>query len=153
DKVEEAYDSDARVEDVLAVLRALPYERFVLQGDSDGVRMALHVYHAMPERIAKLILFGFAMVGRFSPDNPLGVRDEELASLEEYVAEHFLKPDYRTALTTFATLVANEPGMSAWRELLVEDWQRRLDEATFRGFLSGLRQASEEDLVPGVTVP
>src|SRR5262249_53267591 len=40
---------------------------------------------------------------------------------------------------------------------LVEDWQRRLDEATFRGFLrgflSGLRQAFEEDLVPGVTVP
>jgi class 3 adenylate cyclase/pimeloyl-ACP methyl ester carboxylesterase len=149
DKPEEPYDFDVRVEDALAVLRQLPYERFVLQADSDGVRVALRLYHAMPERIAKLILFGFSVVGRFAADNPLGLSEDEVAMLDEV----FLKPDYGTVLASFFGLVANEPGMSAWREVLIDTWSSQFDEDTVKRFLGDALLADERLLLPGVGVP
>jgi pimeloyl-ACP methyl ester carboxylesterase len=149
DKPVEAYDFDVRVEDTLSILKKLPYRRFILNGDSDGVRVALRIYHAMPDRIEKVVLFGFSVVGPFGADNPLGSRDEERQSADDF----FLKPDYRQALTNFFHFLHNEPGLAAWLETAINDWEVNVEEATFKAFLSDAIDADERQLLPGIGVP
>jgi pimeloyl-ACP methyl ester carboxylesterase len=142
------FDFDTCVADHAAILGALPYRRFILHGDSDGVLLALEVYHAMPERVASLILFGFYPVGMLCPDHPTATAEQR-----DGYAKLFLEVDQRTSLENFVNLMANEPGMSAWREVFVEDLLESLDEQFLKAFF---RQAGSHDLrprLPGVRVP
>ncbi|MCZ6569203.1 MAG: alpha/beta fold hydrolase, partial [Deltaproteobacteria bacterium] len=148
DKLDEKYDFGVRAEDAIAILRQLPYERFILVGDSDGVRIALRAYHAMPERVEKLILFGYTLVGLWSPENPLGRTEEETAAL---VA--LLEGDFDELMNAFWAFVANEPGMSAWREMVIEDWRQEVGDALFRDFLHDAMLNDESHLLEGVDVP
>jgi pimeloyl-ACP methyl ester carboxylesterase len=149
DKPVEAYDFDVRVQDTLSILKKLPHRRLILNGDSDGVRVALRVYHAMPDRIEKAVLFGFSVVGPFGADNPIGLRDEE----RQFVDDFFLKPDYRQALANFFHAMHNEPGLAAWLETIINDWEVSFEEATFKAFLSDALDADERQLLPGIEVP
>ncbi len=68
------FDFGARVQDAVAILRQLPYPRFVLVGDSDGLRMAVHVFHAMPERVDRMVSLrrhGATAAGRGVSGRPL----------------------------------------------------------------------------------
>jgi pimeloyl-ACP methyl ester carboxylesterase len=142
------FDFDICVADHIAILDSLPYRRFNLHGDSDGVPLTLEVYHAMPKRVANLILFGFYPVGLLCPDHPTAAAEQR-----DGFAKLFLDVDQRTSLENFVNLMANEPGMSAWRELFVDDLLEHLDDEFLKAFF---RQAGSHDLrprLPGVRVP
>ena len=148
DPYPDGYDFEICVEDVIALLRALPFERFVLNGDSDGVPLALRTYHALPDRIDKLVLFGFSAVGLLVDDRP-GTTPE----LEKGLQRLFFEPDFRTSLDNFFTVMGNEPGMTAWREQFVESLVERIDEAFFKSFLDQALHSDVRPLLPGVAVP
>jgi class 3 adenylate cyclase/pimeloyl-ACP methyl ester carboxylesterase len=136
-----AWNFDERVEDAIAVLRDLPYARFALNGDSEGVSMALRIYEAMPERVEALVLFGFPAVGLFAPDNPFPARERVREQMEALL----FRADHRTMLENFFRLVGNEPGLSAWVEVIIPAWEQSVNEALFKAFL---REALSFDLRP-----
>ncbi len=51
DQPAEAYDFETRVQDAITVLRQLPFAKFILHGDSDGVPLALRMFHGVPGRV------------------------------------------------------------------------------------------------------
>jgi class 3 adenylate cyclase/pimeloyl-ACP methyl ester carboxylesterase len=142
------FDFEICVADVLALLKSLPYERLTLNGDSDGVPLALRAYHEMPERIANLVLFGFAAVGILSPDHPVLTPEQR-----RMVEVALLEVDYRTSLENFLQAMANEPGMTAWRETFTEDVMGKFEEDFFKGFLSQAARYDLRPLLTGVTAP
>jgi pimeloyl-ACP methyl ester carboxylesterase len=148
DAPDEPYDFETRARDAIALLESLPYPRYVLNGDSDGVRIALRAWHALPERVEKLILFGFSLVGRLAPDNPLGFTDAELAAVEKV-----LETDIDTLMERFWSLVSDEPGTTAWKEAGIALWKREVPERIVRGFLRDALTMGDSGLVAGVSVP
>jgi class 3 adenylate cyclase/pimeloyl-ACP methyl ester carboxylesterase len=145
----ERYDFTQRVDDVLAILRSLPYSKFVLFGDSDGVRVAVDVFHAIPDRIAKLILFGGGVCFRLLPDYPIGLSDAEAAQLLEI----FAGTDHRASLQNFCDAAISEPGASAWKDIIVEDWAKRFDHDTWRQFFDDIVACDQRHLLPEISVP
>jgi pimeloyl-ACP methyl ester carboxylesterase len=143
------FDFGVRVQDAVAILRQLPYPKFVLFGDSDGVRMAAHVYHAMPERVDRMVLFGGMVRMRRAADYPNGFSDGQV----EFALQTFVTPDYRTGLANFAAAAFSEPGLSAWRDVLVEEWFTTIPQAHFEQFVRDVMDTDDRALLPGVRVP
>jgi class 3 adenylate cyclase/pimeloyl-ACP methyl ester carboxylesterase len=150
DRTSEPYDFGVRVQDAVAILRQLPYAKFILLGDSDGVRMAARISHELPERVEKMVLFGgFARFG-WAPDYPIGYSEEQIA---KQFAE-WVTPDYRTGLGAFMAMAADEPGLSATIELIADRWVAFCDQETFRQFIHNVWvEADDRHLFPGITVP
>jgi class 3 adenylate cyclase/pimeloyl-ACP methyl ester carboxylesterase len=130
-----------RVEDALAVLHALPYPRYVLNGDSDGVPMVLQVREAIPERVDRLVLFGFPDVGVLAP----GSSGEAIGRAEAGIASLFFEPELHTALENFFRVMGDEPGMAVWSERVLANWEKCFTSASFRAFV---REAVSFDLRP-----
>jgi class 3 adenylate cyclase/pimeloyl-ACP methyl ester carboxylesterase len=150
DRTNEPYDFGVRVQDAVATLRQLPYAKFILLGDSDGVRMAARIFHELPERVEKMVLFGgFARFG-WAPDYPIGYTPEQI---EQQFAE-WVTPDYRTGLGAFMAMAADEPGLSATIEFIADNWVASCDQETFRQFVHNVWvEADDRHLFPGITVP
>jgi len=149
DTTEEPFEFDTRVADALAVVEALPHEKVILHGDSDGGRVALELYHAMPERVEQLIIFGYMARASAAPDYPAGHSEEVMKRLRHT----FLERPKRAAIEAFFNVMSDEPGMSAWREFVVEHWDAAFDEQEFRAFLQSTLEADARHLLPGVRAP
>ncbi|HYB90351.1 MAG TPA: alpha/beta fold hydrolase, partial [Candidatus Binataceae bacterium] len=149
DKPNEPYDFDVRVADALAVLRELPFAKFILWGDSDGVPSAVRMYHGLPGRIEKMILFGGMARIRQAPDYPIGATDEQIRE----VMDRFFADDYRAGLDAFFSDGLNEPGLSAWKDRLVDIWFQNIPRQIFIGFLQQTFDIDERDLFRKVDAP
>jgi class 3 adenylate cyclase/pimeloyl-ACP methyl ester carboxylesterase len=147
---EQGFDWDLRLRDTLAVLDALPYEKLVFQGDSDGVRQAVELYYEMPERVQQMVLFGHNPCFRMKPDYPYGVPEEDFAQIAPILTEG---PVGR-AQRVFWNVMNDEPGISAWREIMLEKWDEdSIDEETFHGFFRDNFETDYRHLLPGIRVP
>ncbi len=149
DKTAEPYDFDARVADAVAVLRELPFNKLILQGDSDGVAAAIHMFHALPDRIEKVILFGFVARFRRAPDFPIGLTDEEVKQR----TDRWIQSDYRTSLDAFDSDGFNDPGLSAWKDQIVEIWLQTIPQQMYRDFLGQVFATEVRELCRRVNVP
>jgi pimeloyl-ACP methyl ester carboxylesterase len=149
DTTDEPYESDTRVRDALAVLEALPHQKLILQGDSDGGHVALELYHAMPERVQQLIIFGYTARASAAPDYPEGHSEEVMKALRHA----FLERPKRAAIDIFFKVMSDEPGMSAWREFIVEYWDAAFDQQDIRAFFQNALETDARYLLPGVRVP
>jgi class 3 adenylate cyclase/pimeloyl-ACP methyl ester carboxylesterase len=148
-QLDEDYDFEVRIEDALAVLKQLPNEKLILQGDSDGVRLAVNLYHAIPDRVERMVLFGHQARIRFAPDYPLGLPDEQFEGLRAALVDS----EPRMASEVFWNVMNNEPGISAWREIATEKWVEMWGERTFKGFFRETLEADYRHLLPGVQAP
>jgi 3-oxoadipate enol-lactonase len=149
DTTDEPFEFDTRVADALAVLATLPHPKLILHGDSDGGRTALELYHAMPERVEQLIIFGYMVRASAAPDYPAGHSEEVMKRLRHV----FLERPKRAAIEAFFTAMCNEPGTSASRESIVEQWDVAFDEREFRSFLRSVLESDARHLLPGVRAP
>jgi pimeloyl-ACP methyl ester carboxylesterase len=149
DATGEPFEFDTRVADALAVLEALPHQKLILQGDSDGGRVALELCNAMPERVEQLIIFGYMVRASAAPDYPAGHPEEVMKRLRHAL----LELPKRVAIKAFFDVMADEPGMSAWRELVVDNWDANIDELTCRSFFRSVLEADARHLLPGVRAP
>jgi class 3 adenylate cyclase len=99
DPVPGAPSIEERMDDVRAVMDAAGSERAALIGTADGAAIAAVFAAAYPERAAALILNTPLVRGRWAPDYPWGLRDEEPGpaffasgwlgheTVEEFIAE------------------------------------------------------------------
>jgi class 3 adenylate cyclase/pimeloyl-ACP methyl ester carboxylesterase len=149
DRTDEPYSFETQVEDAVAMLRELPYRRVVLKADSDGVRMALRVFHALPEQVEKMVLFGGGARVSWAPDYPEGLSEEIVAQ----ALDRLLAPDYRSALEHFFNMIFSDPGLSALREQVTETWERTIAPETYRQFLAEIPRFDDRHLLGGIKVP
>jgi pimeloyl-ACP methyl ester carboxylesterase len=114
DPVPGAPSIEERMDDVRAVMDAAGSERAALIGTADGAAIAAVFAAAYPERAAALVLNTPLVRGRWAPDYPWGLRDEEPGpaffasgwlgheTVEEFIAEE--RPG-RTGDKEFARLM------------------------------------------------
>jgi class 3 adenylate cyclase/pimeloyl-ACP methyl ester carboxylesterase len=149
DKPDEPYDFDTHVEDAVAVLRQLPFDKFILWGDSDGGPAAVRMFHELPGRVDRLVLFGPVARIRWAPDFPMGVTDEQLKErTDRYYAD-----DYRSALEYLFSRAFNDPGMSGWKNIIVDYWLETIPQQVFRDFFKQVIDTDLRALYREVNVP
>jgi pimeloyl-ACP methyl ester carboxylesterase len=112
------------------------------------VRMAAQMFHAMPERIEKMVLFGGPVRLRCAPDYPIGYTEDYVAMLEQTM----LAPDHRSAVRSLLEAAFSEPGLSGWREVALE-WWMTISADTYRQFVREVIEADARHLLPGINVP
>ena len=143
----ETFDVEKRLGAMIAALEDLPYERVILFGDSDGVRFALSVYERMPERVERMILFGYAM-GLRSADNPRGLSEEEILGWDAFVDS-----DYDTLIERFFGLMFDEPGTSVFQEVVTDNWRKLWPESLAKSFFRDVIRSDVSALAKQVRVP
>jgi class 3 adenylate cyclase/pimeloyl-ACP methyl ester carboxylesterase len=149
DKPDASYDFNERVADAVAALRVLPYEKLVVWGDSDGVAAAMHLFRALPDRIEKMILFGFGARMFQAPDFTIGFSQQEWKER----TDRWLVTDYRTGLDAFVSDAFNDPGMSAWKDQIAQHWFDTIPQQWYRDFLMQAYGDDNRELARTVNVP
>jgi class 3 adenylate cyclase/pimeloyl-ACP methyl ester carboxylesterase len=149
DKPDRPYNFEDQVRDAVAVLEQIPHPKFILWGDSDGVPLAVHIFHELPDRVEKMIFFGgFARVRR-APDYPIGSSEQEVDAL----LKRYLTDDYRTGVATWVADAFSEPGLTAWREQLVEAFCSLITREMSKSFWHSVVERDDRALLPAVNVP
>jgi pimeloyl-ACP methyl ester carboxylesterase/DNA-binding SARP family transcriptional activator len=111
DRADRMPTTDQRVEDVVAVLDALGWDRTHLLGVSEGGPVAISIAATYPERVETLALFGSGarIIGDETDDERRRRRE-----LEAFYHEHWGTEDTVT-LDVFAPSVAGDAAYRAWQ--------------------------------------
>jgi pimeloyl-ACP methyl ester carboxylesterase/UDP:flavonoid glycosyltransferase YjiC (YdhE family) len=155
-----AYDDDAMVSDVAAVLAATGTESAVLAGMCAGVRWASLFAAEHPERVLGLFAIA-ANIGPLAPPHPHQVRypfDDVLDTDEGWAKKnrHYWRRDYRGWLEFHSGELCAEPHSTKLVDDLIE-WGLETDEETLARVIGGAQRPQSEDeavaLCQAITCP
>lgn len=150
------YSPDAQADQVVALIRALGFERAILVGNSAGGTVAMNTYLRYPDRVQALVLVDAAIyTGGGAPGfiRPL-LRTPQVRHLGPLVARNVLSQGER-----LIELAWHDPGkitaedIAAYRKpTQVENWDRALWEFTIASRDLKLAERLDEVRVPALVV-
>jgi DNA-binding SARP family transcriptional activator len=138
-------DLETRVEDIRAVMDAVPSPRAALLGASEAAQLSILFAATYPERVWALVLSGAVARSRWSPDYPSGWGEEELARDAEDEVRMWTEPGYAEQVATALGAPEPEPLATMWRQSASPGAIRTLDAMT--------DEIDVRDTLPSVTVP
>jgi len=115
DRVGRAPDLDMRADDLRAVLDGVGSQRAVLFGDGDGGNLAA-VFAAMhPHRVLALVPYNAYARGRWAPDYPLGMSNEDAEAWRREIPDGWGTEEFARAFTEFSDPShAEDPDWIRW---------------------------------------